>query len=468
MSVTKSDVQKWYEACAIINPKYNNKTDAYDFLQNNSSRVIQLSTVAKLTTDNNSVISDFPIDYDTKGMEPYNEYVIKVCDTYDAVLYIFVHHKSETTYLLPVVSGFDEDINCSTIRTTDNWRTRAISANYIYKALTASDDQWLNMCFDFLDNKNRSDNAYIMACDAEREFGIEGTMLVVDNSGTYGDIAVFSHRTNKNLLKVWYDSEKESLTKGITTFSLNALVLQVWLHTVCMWRKRCLSRQIKVIGSNGHSEYKPDIRQAMNAPGKQVIVDINKDIVVYQNDGLSKREFRGYHMYQSDRCGHFRHLKDKVIYIPPTTVHYKKLVPDLMLQKQGAKTIIYRNTEDFLREKSYLENDVLQMLKAKGIKYKREQMFSWMGKKRLDFYLPDENIAIECQGVQHFYKYGANDKDLKNRQKRDEDKYNECRANGIEVLYFMSDMIPVPEEIKAKHTYITDLEELLERIRGDK
>ena len=86
MSVTKSDVQKWYEACAVINPKYNNKTDAYDFLQNNSSRVIQLSTVAKLTTDNNSVISDFPIDYDTKGMEPYSEYVIKVCDTYDAVL----------------------------------------------------------------------------------------------------------------------------------------------------------------------------------------------------------------------------------------------------------------------------------------------------------------------------------------------------------------------------------------------
>ena len=86
-------------------------------------------------------------------------------------------------------------------------------------------------------------------------------------------------------------------------------------------------------------------------------------------------------------------------------------------------------------------------------------------KKRLDFYLPDENSAIECQGVQHFYKYGAKDKDLKNRQKRDEDKYNECQANGIEVLYFMSDMIPVPEEIKAKHTYITDLKELLERIK---
>lgn len=94
-------------------------------------------------------------------------------------------------------------------------------------------------------------------------------------------------------------------------------------------------------------------------------------------------------------------------------------------------------------------------------------MFSWMGKKRLDFFLPGKNIAIECQGVQHFYPYGSDDKDFEARKQRDTDKYNECTSNGVQVIYYMSELIPVPDEMARKYRYVTNLDELLE-ILNDK
>ena len=49
----------------------------------------------------------------------------------------------------------------------------------------------------------------------------------------------------------------------------------------------------------------------------------------------------------------------------------------------------------------------------------------WLGGQSLDFYLPDYNIGIECQGIQHF----KNDKmynKLEEVQNRDERKKKLC------------------------------------------
>lgn len=229
-----------------------------------------------------------------------------------------------------------------------------------------------------------------------------------------------------------------------------------------LWKRRCLSRKVeqRIVHANGEQESVKDVRECLNT-SKQTIVDLKKGIVVYVNDSAGKRAFAGFCVLQSARCGHFRHLQSgKVVYIRPTTVHYKKLNPEKAIN-QTAKPVIYRNTEDFLREKSYLENDVLMMLKCNGIEYQREKMFPWMGKKRLDFFLPGKNIAIECQGVQRFYPYGSDDKDFEARKQRDTDKYNECTSNGVQVLYYMSELIPVPDEMARKYRYVTSLDELL-------
>ena len=437
--------EKEYEShCLLVNPKYQMKKqnspagkgesplyiDTYDFVANNTSRIIQLSTVAKLTTDNSSLIADFPIDYDTYGLEPYNEYAIKINDAYGSSLYIFVHCKGSETYLFPVVMGFQTGQPCSPVLLSDNYRTRAIQ-----------------------------EFGYMEMASSEEEFGIEGRMLVLNNRGLYGKLLVLTENQDNNLLKAWDYLEYQSLhVDGIIAFSSSSLIVQIWLHTICMWRKRCINRKVKIVHSNGHTGSIKDIRTFSTS--KQTIIDINKDIIVYVNDSLSKREFKGYHMRESARCGHFRHLNSsKVIYIPPTIVHYKKVVPNKYMVEHG-KPIVYRNTEDFLKEKSYLENDVMLMLKGRGIEYEREKMFDWMGRNRLDFFLPDMKIAIECQGVQHFYRYGSNDSDFDSRKQRDRDKYNECKSNGITVLYYASPDIPIPQEMAEEHTYITNLNDL--------
>ena len=54
---------------------------------------------------------------------------------------------------------------------------------------------------------------------------------------------------------------------------------------------------------------------------------------------------------------------------------------------------------------SHMENNISQLLNRNDIKYIPQCTFEWLKYKNnlyLDFYLPDYNIAIECQGEQHF------------------------------------------------------------------
>ena len=94
---------------------------------------------------------------------------------------------------------------------------------------------------------------------------------------------------------------------------------------------------------------------------------------------------------------------------------------------------------------SKLEREVAKFLGCKNIKLERQKRFYWLGKQRLDFYLPDYNIAIECQGEQHFKPVDfagrgdvwANKLFLKN-QERDKLKLKLCKDNNIRLLYYSS------------------------------
>ena len=73
-------------------------------------------------------------------------------------------------------------------------------------------------------------------------------------------------------------------------------------------------------------------------------------------------------------------------------------------------------------------------LDERGIKYETQKTFPWMGRLRLDFYLPDYNVGIECQGIQHFTEdtyYGNKEIMIRDRAKRDL-----CKANGVKLLYY--------------------------------
>ena len=85
-----------------------------------------------------------------------------------------------------------------------------------------------------------------------------------------------------------------------------------------------------------------------------------------------------------------------------------------------------------------LERTIEQILLDKNIVFDYQRKFQWLGQQKLDFYLPDYNIAIECQGKQHFkpVEYFGGDKTFIRGQELDKRKYNLCKENNVKLLYY--------------------------------
>nr|DAK04438.1 MAG TPA: restriction enzyme [Bacteriophage sp.] len=87
---------------------------------------------------------------------------------------------------------------------------------------------------------------------------------------------------------------------------------------------------------------------------------------------------------------------------------------------------------------SHLERSVMNYLDEHGFTYDYQKRFDWLGRQSLDFYLPDYNVGIECQGGQHFFpveRFGG-DKAFKNTLERDKRKKALCEEHDIKLLYF--------------------------------
>lgn len=95
---------------------------------------------------------------------------------------------------------------------------------------------------------------------------------------------------------------------------------------------------------------------------------------------------------------------------------------------------------------SHLEEKVSVILKKHNIQFETQKRFDWLKKWNflpLDFYIPVYNIAIECQGKQHFecVNFGGKmtieeqKKNLETQKKNDLFKKQECEKNGVKLIY---------------------------------
>ena len=92
---------------------------------------------------------------------------------------------------------------------------------------------------------------------------------------------------------------------------------------------------------------------------------------------------------------------------------------------------------------SHLERSVMNYLDEVGITYDYQKRFDWLGRQSLDFYLPDYNVGIECQGEQHFFPVDFAGKGVEWACKefdklieRDKCKKALCEKHGVKLLYF--------------------------------
>ena len=390
---------------AVVADKYQAEGNPEVVLKGCEDRIIQLPDLALLTTDDASARNEFPIGAEDRWNMPFSRYEILIRDTFGSELRLAITEMAEETQIIPVILGFSEGNVEAIGRLTDNGKSNTLNSFGYFE------ERWLL----------QKDGSHILA------------ICVPHSSLAYSSPLQIHPKPNLSELDI-----KSATAKGpvVNASSLVLLCLRIWLYTMAEWTRRCEGREVEYRTPSAAPE-----KKSVSSPllsGKRRIINLGKHVVVYEGKAGS-REFRGYHMLETQRCGYFRMLKNGgVTYVTPTIVHFKKVLPDI-----GAgitTTLIYRNTEDFLREKSYLEDDMCKALRRHGIRFEREKNFSELGRKRLDFF--------------------PNDKDFEQRKQRDADKKRECQELGIRLLYLKNKEIPVPKFAK-NETYYVDAETLI-------
>lgn len=199
---------------------------------------------------------------------------------------------------------------------------------------------------------------------------------------------------------------------------------------------------------------------------------------ISKNQTLTTEEF----LKKTNKIHGDKFIYDNVEYV---NAHTKV---EIICPKHGAFFVTPTN---FLDKKSgcpscnssHLESDLSDFLKNNNIKFKQEMQFKWLGLQKLDFYLPDYNVAIECQGIQHFIPSSfSNNKDkefmnnnLKEIIENDVKKYNRCLDN-LQLLYLIPENNFKKEYFKddkycgiyTKDNVFFNKEKLFEKIRGSK
>ena len=91
---------------------------------------------------------------------------------------------------------------------------------------------------------------------------------------------------------------------------------------------------------------------------------------------------------------------------------------------------------------SHLENAMKNILLENNIEFEQQKKFEWLGRQTLDFYLPKYNIAIECQGEQHFkvVEHFGGEKEFQKLLRRDKIKKQKCDTNNLKLFYVVDDI----------------------------
>ena len=90
---------------------------------------------------------------------------------------------------------------------------------------------------------------------------------------------------------------------------------------------------------------------------------------------------------------------------------------------------------------SKIVQKIEKKLKELNITFEKEKTFDWLKNKShmfIDFFLPEYNVGIECQGIQHFKPitfFGGNEK-YNEQKSRDLLKYKLCSEHNIKIYYF--------------------------------
>lgn len=131
-------------------------------------------------------------------------------------------------------------------------------------------------------------------------------------------------------------------------------------------------------------------------------------------------------------------IEDNKILSPTEFKHFDFALYRKACHKGFANNLIYVS-----RKMSFGEIYIQKFLDQNNIKYSFQKKFDWLKDKThlyLDFYLPEYKVGIEVQGKQHFIQndYFGGATIFNEDCKRDKLKYDLCKNNGINIIYFVN------------------------------
>ena len=118
---------------------------------------------------------------------------------------------------------------------------------------------------------------------------------------------------------------------------------------------------------------------------------------------------------------------------------------------------------------SHLEKTMKNILLENNIEFEQQKKFIWLGRQTLDFYLPQYNIGIECQGGQHFQavEHFGGEKEFQKLLRRDKIKKQKCDTNNLKLFYVVDDINKIKLKgcaLKKIYKVLYDLNVISEKI----
>ena len=196
-----------------------------------------------------------------------------------------------------------------------------------------------------------------------------------------------------------------------------------------------------------HGEFyiRPDMH--LNGQGCKKCSDLirfeNKK--VYQEDWIKAADELHHHKYDYSKINYINANTKVCIICPEHGEFWQK--PASHMQGRGCP----------ICNESVLEREIITFLKNENIKYEYRYHSEWLGNLELDFYLPQYNVAIECQGLQHvepIEHFGGIERFVKQIE-NDKLKMEKCGEQKVKLLYFSN---------LKKENIITNLNVLKEKI----
>ena len=121
-----------------------------------------------------------------------------------------------------------------------------------------------------------------------------------------------------------------------------------------------------------------------------------------------------------------------------------------------------------------LERAVRELLTSINIPFRKEKSFPDLKDKKklkIDYFLNEIGVAIECQGIQHYIEidYFGGSEGLKYRVYHDNMKNEYCKKNNIKLIYYLDqstyDQYVVGVEKYANDMFITNIDDLKDYIQ---